>query len=165
MDCEGKIELEPELAINYSQIREHRKSTELIRQRPTRLRRVQLSVTIWARMQDQDLRLQLDADMNFGPAAQRPLPCPNRRPEGRRILSSTTGSAPLGKFSTLLYFSTGYQKRRLHRYDPIRRVLNMELLQFYYSPSVKPLLHRTYSSFIVRKTPATNAWTLPLPLK
>jgi hypothetical protein len=49
------------------------------------------------------------------------------------MLSSTTGSAPLKKFSTLLYFSTGYQKRRLHRYDPIRRVLNMELLQFYYS--------------------------------
>jgi hypothetical protein len=74
MDCEGKIELEPELAINYSQIREHRKSTEFIRQRPTRLRRVQLSVTIRARMQDQDLRLQLDADMNFGWAAQRHLP-------------------------------------------------------------------------------------------
>jgi len=53
------------------------------------------------------------------------------RPEGRRILSSTVGSERLGKFSTLLYFSTGYQKRRLHRYDPIRRVLNMELLQFY----------------------------------
>jgi len=43
------------------------------------------------------------------------------------------GSEPLGKFSTLLYFSMGCQKRRLHRYDPIRGVLNMELLQFCYS--------------------------------
>ncbi len=61
------------------------------------------------------------------------------RPEGRRILSSTVGSEPLGKFSTLLYFSTGYQKRRLHRSDPNRRVLNMELLQFYYSVSSRVL--------------------------
>ena len=50
----------------------------------------------------------------------------------RRILSSTVSSEPLGKFSTLLYFSTGYKKRRLYRYDPTRRVLNVELLQFYY---------------------------------
>jgi hypothetical protein len=55
------------------------------------------------------------------------------RPEGRRILSSIVGSEPLGKFSTLLYFSMGYQTGWLHRYDLIRRVLNMELLQFYYS--------------------------------
>jgi hypothetical protein len=64
--------------------------------------------------------------------------CPEgeSNPQGtkyRRILSSTVSSEPLGKFSTLLYLSTGYQKRRLHRCDPIRRVLNMELLQFYYS--------------------------------
>ncbi len=51
----------------------------------------------------------------------------------RRILSSTAGSDLLGKFSTLLYFSTGYQTCLLHRYDPICRVLNMELLRFYYS--------------------------------
>ena len=43
-------------------------------------------------------------------------------PGYRRILSSTLGSEPLGKFSTLLYFSTGYQKRRLHRFNPIRPV-------------------------------------------
>jgi hypothetical protein len=54
----------------------------------------------------------------------------------QRILSSTVGSAPLGKFSTLLYFSTGYRKRKLNRCDPIRRVLSMELLQFYYSRMV-----------------------------
>jgi hypothetical protein len=29
------------------------------------------------------------------------------------------GSEPLGKFSTLLYFSTGYQTGWLHRHDPI----------------------------------------------
>jgi hypothetical protein len=43
------------------------------------------------------------------------------------------GSAPLGKFSTLLYFSKGCQTSSLRRFDPIRPVLNMELLQFYYS--------------------------------
>jgi len=42
------------------------------------------------------------------------------------------GSAPTRKFSTLLYFSTGCQTGWLHRNDPIRRVLNLELLQFYY---------------------------------
>src|ERR1700674_1750172 len=36
----------------------------------------------------------------------------------RRILSSTVGSEPLGKFSTLLSFSTGYQTRWLSRFDP-----------------------------------------------
>jgi len=55
------------------------------------------------------------------------------RAEARRILSSTPGSEPFGKFSTLLYFSTGYQHVDSHRHDLFRRVLNMELLQFYYS--------------------------------
>jgi hypothetical protein len=32
-----------------------------------------------------------------------------------RILSSTAGSAPLGKFSTLLYFSTAYKNSESHR--------------------------------------------------
>jgi hypothetical protein len=52
----------------------------------------------------------------------------------RRILSSAVGSAPLGKSSTLLYFSTAYKHADPYRYDPICLVLNMELLQFYYSP-------------------------------
>ena len=59
-----------------------------------------------------------------------------RRAEARRILSSTLGSEPLGKFSTLLDFSTVYQRADSHRHDPICRVLNMELLQFYYSRMV-----------------------------
>jgi hypothetical protein len=45
--------------------------------------------------------------------------------EARRILSSTAGSEPLGKFSTLLYFSKGCQTSSLRRFDPIRPVLNM----------------------------------------
>lgn len=61
--------------------------------------------------------------------------------EYRRILSSQVSSERLGKFFPLLYFSTGYQKRRLHRYDSVRRVLNMELLQFYYSPSRTDFWH------------------------
>jgi hypothetical protein len=55
------------------------------------------------------------------------------RAEARRILSSTVGSELLGKFYTLLYFSTGYQNPDLYLHDPFSRVLNMELLQFYYS--------------------------------
>jgi hypothetical protein len=43
------------------------------------------------------------------------------------------GSEPLGKFSTLLDSSMAYKNSDSHRYDPICRVLNMELLQFYYS--------------------------------
>jgi hypothetical protein len=43
------------------------------------------------------------------------------------------GFEPLGKFSTLLYFSTGYQTCMLRCHDPFCRVLNMQLLQFYYS--------------------------------
>jgi hypothetical protein len=43
----------------------------------------------------------------------------HKRPGCRRILSSTVGSEPLGKFSTLLYFSAGYQTVSLHRFDPI----------------------------------------------
>ena len=50
-----------------------------------------------------------------------------------RILSSTVGSEPLGKFSTLLDFSTAYQHGHSHGCDPICGVLNMKLLQFYYS--------------------------------
>jgi len=38
--------------------------------------------------------------------------------KNRRILSSTVRSEPLGKFSTLLYFSTGYQICELSRFDP-----------------------------------------------
>jgi hypothetical protein len=53
--------------------------------------------------------------------------------EQRRILSSTVGSEPLGKFSTLLDSSTAYKNADSHHYDPFCRVLNMELLQFYYS--------------------------------
>jgi hypothetical protein len=64
---------------------------------------------------------------------------PNRWQEGRqnteqrRILSSTLGSEPLGKFSTLLDSSMAYKNTDSHRRDPFCRVLNMELLQFYYS--------------------------------
>jgi hypothetical protein len=53
--------------------------------------------------------------------------------EYQRILSSTLGSEPLGKFSTLLDSSTAYKDSDSHRHDPFCRVLNMELLQFYYS--------------------------------
>ena len=51
----------------------------------------------------------------------------------RRILSSTVGSEPLRKFSTLSDSSTAYQHIDSRRHDPICSVLNMELLQFYYS--------------------------------
>jgi hypothetical protein len=51
----------------------------------------------------------------------------------QRFSSSTVGSEPLGKFSTLLDSSTAYKNSNSHRYDPFRPVLNMELLQFYYS--------------------------------
>jgi hypothetical protein len=57
----------------------------------------------------------------------------NLKDEARRILSSTVGSEPLGKFSTLLDSSTAYKHADSHRYDPFCRVLSMELLQFYYS--------------------------------
>ena len=50
-----------------------------------------------------------------------------------RILSSTVGSEPLGKFVTLSDSSTAYQYADSRR--PFCRVLNMELLQFYYSCS------------------------------
>jgi hypothetical protein len=40
------------------------------------------------------------------------------------------GSEPLGKFSTLLDSSTAYKNADLSRYDPLWRVLNMELLRF-----------------------------------
>ena len=55
--------------------------------------------------------------------------------EQRRILSSTVGSEPLGKFSTLLDSSAAYKNADLYCHDPYCRVLNMELLQFYYSVS------------------------------
>src|ERR1700680_3241489 len=48
---------------------------------------------------------------------------------------STSGSEPLGKFSTLLDSSTAYQHADSHRHDPIRRVLSMELVHFYCSVS------------------------------
>jgi hypothetical protein len=53
----------------------------------------------------------------------------------RRILSSTVRSEPLGKFLTLSDSSTAYQHADSSRHDPFCRVLNMELLQFYYSCS------------------------------
>jgi hypothetical protein len=53
--------------------------------------------------------------------------------EQRRILSSTQGSEPFRKFSTLLDSSTAYKHADSHRHDPFCLVLNMELLQFYYS--------------------------------
>jgi hypothetical protein len=56
----------------------------------------------------------------------------------RRILSSTVGSEPFGKFSTLLDSSTAYKNPDLSRHDPLCRVLSMELLQFYYSRMVFP---------------------------
>jgi len=46
------------------------------------------------------------------------------------------GSEPLGKSSTLSDSSTAYQHVDSHRHDPIRCVLNMELLQFYYSAKI-----------------------------
>jgi hypothetical protein len=53
--------------------------------------------------------------------------------EARRILSSTVGSESLVKFFTLLESSTAYKNSDSYRYDPFCRILNMELLQFYYS--------------------------------
>jgi len=50
------------------------------------------------------------------------------------------GSEPLGKFSTLSDFSSAYQHTDSHRHDPIYRVLNMELLQFYVSVRCVPAL-------------------------
>jgi hypothetical protein len=50
-----------------------------------------------------------------------------------RILSSTGRSEPLGKFLTLSDSSTVYQHVDSCHHDPFGRVLNMELLQFYYS--------------------------------
>ena len=43
------------------------------------------------------------------------------------------GSEPFRKFSTLLDSSAAYKNADSHRHDPFRRVLNMELLQFYYT--------------------------------
>lgn len=54
----------------------------------------------------------------------------------RRILSSTVGSEPLGKFSTLSDSSTAYQQRALSHSDLLWPVMNMELLQFYYSRTI-----------------------------
>jgi len=58
--------------------------------------------------------------------------------EARRILSTQKSSAPFGKFSTLLYFSTAYKLATLSRCDPIYTVLTMERLQFYCSDSKRP---------------------------
>ena len=55
--------------------------------------------------------------------------------EARRILSSTVGSKPLGKFFTLSDSSTAYQHIDSHHYDPVWPVLNIELLHFYYTES------------------------------
>jgi hypothetical protein len=45
------------------------------------------------------------------------------------------GSEPLGKFSTLLDSSTAYKQTDSSRHEPFCRILNKELLQFYYSCS------------------------------
>jgi hypothetical protein len=70
----------------------------------------------------------------------------------RRILSSTVRSEPLGKFLTLSDSSTAYQHADSSRHDPFCRVLNMELLQFYYSCSSE---RRT------RQPPSLNALFTP----
>src|ERR1039457_1072227 len=50
-----------------------------------------------------------------------------------RFSSSTVGSDRLGKFFTLTDSSITYQHIDSYYHDPFCRVLNMELLQFYYS--------------------------------
>jgi hypothetical protein len=57
----------------------------------------------------------------------------HRESTGRRILSTQVGSERFRKFSTLLYFSTAYQLCLLPSDDWIYTVMNMELLQFYYT--------------------------------
>ena len=47
--------------------------------------------------------------------------------------SSTADSAPFRKSPTLVDSSTAYKHVDSHRHDPFWPVLNMELLQFYYS--------------------------------
>ena len=59
------------------------------------------------------------------------------------LQSSEIISEPLGKFSTLPDSSTAYQHAVSHRHDPICRVLNMELLQFYYSRFAPQLMKST----------------------
>lgn len=55
-----------------------------------------------------------------------------------RFSSTQKGSAPFGKFSTLLDFSTAYKSAKLNHYGSICTVLTLELLQFYYSDSRRP---------------------------
>jgi hypothetical protein len=55
------------------------------------------------------------------------------RAEARRILRSRAGSERFWKFSTLFYFSMGYKLNVATSDDWIWLVLNIELLQFYYS--------------------------------
>jgi hypothetical protein len=76
----------------------------------------------------------------------------------RRILSSTVGSEQLRKFSTLSDSSTAYQHIDSRRHDPICSVLNMELLQFYYSDRL--LLHSSLSSlaFRMKVTVMVTVW-------
>jgi len=50
----------------------------------------------------------------------------------RRFSSTQKCSDPLGKFSTLLHFSTAYKSHPLTRYDPFCTIVTVELLQFYY---------------------------------
>ena len=50
-----------------------------------------------------------------------------------RFSSSTVCSEALGKFSTLSDSPTAYQHVESHVHDPFCPVLNVELLQFYYS--------------------------------
>jgi hypothetical protein len=66
-------------------------------------------------------------------AAKPLLPAAGTALQNRRILSSTAGSEPLGKFSTLLDSSIAYKNSDSNRHDPFCRVLSVELLQFYYS--------------------------------
>jgi hypothetical protein len=56
-------------------------------------------------------------------------------------------SERLGKFSTLLDYLTPYKNADSFHHDPICRVLNMELLQFYYSPSVQSEALKGHSRF------------------
>ena len=54
--------------------------------------------------------------------------------------SSQADSEPFGKFSTLFAFSMGYKASVLIGSDYECSVLSMELLQFYYSRHMAPLL-------------------------
>ena len=58
-------------------------------------------------------------------------------------------SEPLGKSLTLSDSSTAYNNSDSHRHDPFCHVLNMELLQFYYSQPPMEFPLRLLSTAIV----------------